>query len=158
MSSSGAYLASGFAVSEHDLEAAARLMSVVLRQDPGNARLLHRTFVLALGGGDIDLASSLADRVLTVDPEDQLAGLLLVLDDVEGDRLQPALDRLLTLERDGVGRFILPIVEAWLRAGLADRGGAVGALTADLALPGFAPPALLPHGSARTRKRLGEEK
>src|SRR3546814_1663696 len=43
MSSSGAYLASGFAVSEHDLEAAARLMSVVLRQDPGNARLLHRT-------------------------------------------------------------------------------------------------------------------
>src|SRR3546814_15809219 len=50
MSSSGAYLASGFAVSEHDLEAADRLMCAALPPDSRHPRLLHPPFVLALVG------------------------------------------------------------------------------------------------------------
>jgi tetratricopeptide (TPR) repeat protein len=142
----GAYLASNFAFSHNDLESAARLMKVVLDQDPQNMRLLRRTFVMALGGGDLELATTLADRVLASEPSDQLAGLVLALDDVKVGRLEPALDRLSSLGRDGVARFVLPIIEAWLRIGTGDRDGAVAALQAEMETPGFAPLALLHKG------------
>ncbi|HET8726626.1 MAG TPA: tetratricopeptide repeat protein, partial [Alphaproteobacteria bacterium] len=121
-------------------------MAVALAHDPANIGLLHRTFVLALSGGDMDLAVTLAERVLQGDPENQLAGLLLVLDDAERGDFAAAFDRLSTLEKDGAGRFIMPMIEGWLRAGLDDRAGAVAALEDLAGTPGFGPLAQLQRG------------
>ena len=61
----GAYLAGLYANSQRDLTAAARYMSRALEADPDNPRLLHNTFMLVAGEGQMDAVEPVYYPALT---------------------------------------------------------------------------------------------
>ncbi|HEY0292453.1 MAG TPA: tetratricopeptide repeat protein [Hansschlegelia sp.] len=73
----GNYLAGRAAGSQRDAAAAAAYFRAALKEDPRNAELLERTFLLTLVEGDMDGAMRLAERVVANDPSNRMAQLAL---------------------------------------------------------------------------------
>lgn len=73
----GNYLAGRVAGSDRDAASAAAYFRAALRDDPRNAELLERTFLLTLAEGDGDAAMRLAERVVASDPANRIARLAL---------------------------------------------------------------------------------
>ncbi|NBC32910.1 MAG: tetratricopeptide repeat protein, partial [Alphaproteobacteria bacterium] len=134
---SGAYLAGAFALSEQDLDGAARYMSQALARDPGNATLTHVTFQLLVRAGRVFDAVPLAGRLLVNRPDDTLAHLVLLLDDVRAGDLAGARDHIDRMESGDVETFALPLVEAWIHAGLGDLDRANAVLDGVAETPGL---------------------
>lgn len=124
----GTYLAANFAAAQGDVKAATGFYAHSLKDDPGNADLLERTFLFAAESGDIDQAIGLTDRVLTLDTDNRPAHLVrdvgalvkkdyaAVIKDVDG----PATGLFAALTNS--------VLDAWARAGLHDGDGALAAL------------------------------
>ena len=74
---SGNYLAGRVAGANRDASSAAAYFRAALRDDPRNAELLERTFLLTLAEGDGDAAMRLAERVVAADPSNRVARLAL---------------------------------------------------------------------------------
>lgn len=73
----GNYLAGRVAGTSRDASAAATFFRAALKDDPRNAELLERTFLLTLADGDGDAAMRLAERVIATDPTNRIARLAL---------------------------------------------------------------------------------
>lgn len=73
----GNYLAGRIAGSERDASSAAAYFRAALKDDPRNADLLERSFLLTLAEGDAAAAMRLAERVVTTDPSNRIARLAL---------------------------------------------------------------------------------
>lgn len=124
----GTYLAANFAAAQGDVRAATGFYAHSLKDDPGNADLLERTFLFAAEAGDIDQAIALTDRVLALDTENRPAHLVrevgaLVKKDYAGvikDVDQPASGLFATLTNR--------VIDAWARAGSRDVDGALASL------------------------------
>ncbi|MGD9537576.1 MAG: tetratricopeptide repeat protein [Alphaproteobacteria bacterium] len=110
----GDYLAGRYAYANHDITAAAEFMRRALESDPGDRALLQRAVTLLVADGRIDDARELAPRLIEADPSSRIAHLLLVVDDVQHDRLSAAKDRLKDIPRDGVYALLVPTLEAWI--------------------------------------------
>ena len=134
---SGAYLAGTFALSEEDLDGAARFMSQALARDPGNASLNHVTFQLLVRAGRVFDSVPLAERLLADRPDDTLAHLVLMLDDVRAGDLTGARRHIDSMESRDVEAFALPLVEAWIHAGLGDLDKSNAALDSVAAASGL---------------------
>lgn len=117
---SGAYLAGSFALSEHDLDRAARYMSQALARDTGNPTLTHVTFQLLVRAGQVFDAVPLAERLLAHRPRDTLGHMVLMLDAVRAGDLPGARAHIESMESHDVEAFALPLIEAWVHAGLGD--------------------------------------
>jgi tetratricopeptide (TPR) repeat protein len=76
-SPAGNYLAAIVAGAERDTAAAATFSREALRFDPRNPELIERAFVAAVSNGNMNEAFGLADRLLTRDPSNGLARLVL---------------------------------------------------------------------------------
>ena len=128
VSLAGTYLAANFAAAQGDVKAATGFYANSLKDDPGNADLLERTFLFAAEAGDIDQAIGLTDRVLMQDPDNRPAHLVrevgaLVKKDyaaVIKDVTQPSTGLFAALTNR--------VIEAWARAGSRDVDGALNAL------------------------------
>src|SRR5579871_3289617 len=82
----GSYLAGSLAQQEHAYGPAAEYLERALKDDPDNADLLRRTFLLRLSEGDGARAAALAKRVVAADPNAGLASLVLLVEQVkDGD-------------------------------------------------------------------------
>ncbi len=138
-SGAGAYLAGTFAASQDDQTAAAELLLHALSHDSENVRLLRRAFIASVTGGLMDVGIDLAAEVRADDPDDQLAVIVLLLDDIRQNRLATALERMERVERTGIARYVAPMLEAWILAGLGETEPALEALSALDQIDGFEP-------------------
>ena len=124
----GSYLAGSLAQREHAYGSAAEYLERALKDDPDNADLLRRAFLLRLSEGDSARAAALAKRLVVVDPRAGLASLVLLVEQVKaGDNAgaSSAVDR---MPADGLLRFSAPLVTAWVKAGQHDQKAAQAAL------------------------------
>lgn len=127
-SGAGAYLAGRAAANAHDFSNAAKYLGQALQQDPDNLELMRRTFVAMAGEGRRTEMLQLANRLVQREPLSVLANLVIALDDVRGNRLEPADRRLAELPRSGITNLVLPLVRGWIAAGRKDGASATAAL------------------------------
>jgi len=124
----GSYLAGSLAQQEHAYGPAADYIERALKDDPDNADLLRRAFLLRLSEGDGARAAALAKRVVVADPNAGLASLVLLVEQVKAGDDAGAAAAADHLPVDGLLRFSAPLVVAWIRAGQHDQKAALAAL------------------------------
>jgi len=116
VSPSGNYLAAIVAGASRDTHAASTFFREALRDDPRNQELVERAFVSALANGNMPDASVLAKRVLTRDPKNGLAHLVLGVEAIKEhkfDKARSALDGSLDRQHDITSTLLI----AWTYAG-----------------------------------------
>ncbi len=113
----GNYLAARHAQYARDTKAAAEYYLEALKNDPDNADLLQRTFLILAADGHLDEALTLARRLLEQINDDSLSILALMSADVVNGRLKEANALLDRLPDSGISTFITPLLRAWLLAG-----------------------------------------
>ncbi|MGQ9365843.1 tetratricopeptide repeat protein [Azospirillum sp. A39] len=127
-SATGSYLAGRFAQQHDDWSAAAQYMAQALAADPDDAPLLRRTYSLKLGDGAVDAAIELASRLADDEQVDQLGLTLLIADHLKNGRLDAAQTLAARLPREGLARFVGPLIDSWLAAARGDTDAALAAL------------------------------
>jgi tetratricopeptide (TPR) repeat protein len=116
-SSPGSYLAGLHAERHGKAGPAGDFLLHALAADPKNLDLLNRAFLLMVGEGRFDEATSLAERVLDISPEATLPILTLAMGDViEGD-LHLAEVKLRSLPEEGFNKFLKPLILSWVLLG-----------------------------------------
>lgn len=101
-------------------------LGAALKQDPDNASLLRRTFLLALGEGKEEDALALARRQVGKDQGGSfVAHALLVADDLRGGRTAQAAARIANLPTDGMSPYIGPLLSSWIAVAGKDYDRAV---------------------------------
>lgn len=119
-SPAGNYLAAIVAGADHDTTAAATFSREALRFDPRNPQLIERAFVSALANGNMLDAFTLADRLLTKQPTDGLAHLVLGVKALKAHQWAAARAQLAkdgpTPSRDVLANLLI----AWTWAGAGD--------------------------------------
>ncbi len=148
---SGSYLAGRFAQQNGDWNAAQKYMGDALAYDAGNAGLMQRTFLLAVGSGDFATARDLAARMIAAAQNkgstqnkgisraqarngdtDALALIFMACDAIGRHDYKGALAFLDPLPSTGFGAYTKPMLTAWARIGLKDTSGAFKALSGSL--------------------------
>src|SRR5690349_16883756 len=133
----GSYLAGSLAQQEHAYGPAAEYLERALKDDPDNADLLRRAFLLRLSQGDSDRAAVLAKRLVAADPRAGLASLVLLIEQVRAGDDAGAASAVDRLPIDGLLRFSAPLITAWVKAGQHDQKAALAALDQYDKLRGF---------------------
>lgn len=136
-SATGSYLAGRFAQHQDDWGAAALFMAHALSADPGDLALLRRTYLLKLGEGHVDAAIDLAKRLIDKDNDPQLAITLLASDNMARGKLNEADAMAARMPREGMGKYIGPLLDAWLAAARGNTDKALQALNPLSAASGF---------------------
>ena len=117
----GSYLAARHAGAERDSAAAAAYYLDVLKLDPHNPDLLSRTFLSVLTEGNVDEASKLGERLLTMDHSDRIARLVLGIRDLKQKRYASARQNFAQSVRGPVTDLTAALLTAWAQAGGATR-------------------------------------
>ena len=125
----GSYLAGRHASYHNDQQAAASYLLDALAGDPQNTRLLHRTIIALAAGGRMSEALPLAAKLSQLDPESEIARLLVFVDAIATMDLERAKRHLAALSRDGVYGLLAPMLDAWVEFGLGDMDGAFQAMS-----------------------------
>ena len=125
----GAYLAGLVARSDGDLESAADYMLQALRYDPDNPELLFPAMHLAAATGRREDTVRLARRILEAEPQHSLASLVLAVEAARSGDLEGSQARLAVLPGRGFDQVLLPMLNAWIQAGLGDVDGGLKTLS-----------------------------
>ncbi len=121
----GNFLAGLVADHEKDLPAAADFMQRALENDPENFKLLQRTLLLVAADGRHAEAVALARRLVDIDPDDNLATLMLAVDSIDQGELAAAIETLDGLPNRGLGSLMVPMLGSWLQLAGGDIDGAL---------------------------------
>ncbi len=121
----GSYLAARHAGAQRDAAAAAAYYLDVLKLDPRNPDLLSRTFLSVLSDGDIDEASKLADRLLSIDRTDRISHLVLGVRDLKQKHYGQARQNLSQSVRGPVTDLTATLTAAWAQAGAGETRAAI---------------------------------
>ena len=135
---SGSYLAGRFAQHQDDWRAASQYLAHALSADPEDLPLLRRTYLLKLGEGQMDTALGYAKRLVDKDPDPQMAITLLVADHLNRNRLKEAEALAARMPQEGMGKYVSPLLNAWLAAARGRTDEAVQALSPLSQASGFA--------------------
>ncbi len=114
--SAGKYLSSHFAQSRHDWGAANTYLKDILTADPANLELVRRSMILAMGSGDIVIASQRARELLAIEKGDGLALMILAVGDMAGERMESATTHLNDMKAGDMTDFVKPILRGWAAA------------------------------------------
>jgi len=125
---SGNYLAGRFAYRQRDVTSAAGFYREVLKKDDENRALVQRALLLTAQDGRIDQAIPLARQLVALDPGSKIGHLTLIVSAVADGRLDDALARVTSLERNGIYELLAPILEGWLKLGRGDFDAALAAI------------------------------
>ncbi len=120
---SGSYLASQFAQNQQDWKTAEQYLSRVLEHDPDNAGLQRRAMILAMGAGETSRAIAKARKIVQTDTKNDLALLVVTLDQFERAQYKDAQQTLKQIQSGSIGELIAPVLNAWA----ASANGAVDA-------------------------------
>ncbi|MEM1197699.1 MAG: tetratricopeptide repeat protein [Pseudomonadota bacterium] len=110
---SGAYLAGIQAGKARDTEAAARFIARALERDPNDPELITRSFMLELGGGNIERARVLAKRVVEHDKRHRVARLVLALEEMRAKRHNEARVHLEHAAYTPIGQLTSALLTGW---------------------------------------------
>ena len=124
----GNYLSALIASADRDTPAAEVYYREALRVDPRNPDLLERAFAAALSNGDEVSASSLGERLLGRDPNNNLARLAMAVRDIEQGQFSPARAHLAGADAMRVRDVTAALLTAWCYAGQSDLRRALDAL------------------------------
>ncbi len=124
----GKFLAGQHAEALQDTENAASFLMHVLEENPDDQKLLRRTFVLALTGGQMETAISLARRIDESGGRMSTADLLLGVDLLRQGKFEAARDAFDAMPRNGLATYAAPLALAWSRVGLGAIDEALEAL------------------------------
>lgn len=138
MTASGAYLAGSEAYRVGDFGVAGHYLERALTVDPDNIDLLRQTFLVETGEGRTDRSVALAHRVILVEPQNAIASLVLMIDDLKSGRLDAADKRLADLPHTGINNLLTPMTRAWVAAGKKDAAGAYAQLQPLSSISSFA--------------------
>jgi tetratricopeptide (TPR) repeat protein len=116
----GNYLSALIASADRDTPAAEVYYQEALRVDPRNSDLLERAFASALSNGDEVSASSLGERLLARDPNNNLARLAIAVRDIEQGQFASARGHLTGTDAMRVRDVTAVILIAWSYAGQSD--------------------------------------
>src|SRR5262249_21340623 len=108
----GSYLAGRHAQHQKDYAAAAGYYARALSSDPDDYDLMTRTLLLEVSDGRMKEAMPLASRIVSIEPNAAIAGLLLIADKMNSGDLAGAETLALALPRDGIHRFVAPLALA----------------------------------------------
>ncbi len=147
-SATGSYLAGRFARNQDDWRSAARYMARALASDPAEINLVHQTFLLKLGDGDMDAALALGGMIAGLGvpegaPADasrlpMITAAFLAADHLAKGRLDAAAAMADRVSEEGVGRFVAPLTRAWVLAAKGRTDDALAALAPLSGATGFA--------------------
>lgn len=124
----GNYLAATHARAQNDSAAAANFMNQVLAADPKNSSVLQMTFLLNVQDGATELALPLAKQLLQTQPDNQLAGMSLISEAFKKRDYALAKTQIASLDPQGLGELLKPMLGAWAEAGLGNMDAALSAL------------------------------
>jgi tetratricopeptide (TPR) repeat protein len=116
----GNYLSALIASADRDTPAAEVYYREALRADPRNPDLLERAFAAALSNGDESSASSLGERLLTRDPNNNLARLAIAVHDIEQGQFASARAHLGSADAMRARDVTTALLTAWCYAGQSD--------------------------------------
>lgn len=112
----GDYLAGQFAQRHQDWAAADKFMNRIMDYDPENIELQKRAMVLSMGANEVGRAVAMARKVLSIEPENQLALLFITLDDFSRQDYDAVLKHMTALPDGSVAELIKPLLTAWAKA------------------------------------------
>ena len=124
----GNYLSALIASADRDTLAAEVYYREALRADPRNPDLLERAFDAALSNGDEPSATSLGERLLTRDLNNNLARLAIAVRDIEQGQFASARAHLSGADAMRARDVTAALLTAWSYAGQSDLHHALDAL------------------------------
>lgn len=130
VSVSGNYLASRHAEAKRDLSNAANYLKMVLESDSENTSLLRRTIMVMVIDGKVSEAAVLAEKLIGLGDNFQLAHMILVVRAIKNNQLDSAENYLGAMSNGGVATVIKPLVRGWMLAGQGRTDDALIALSA----------------------------
>jgi tetratricopeptide (TPR) repeat protein len=135
----GSYLEGQHAQHEHDYGAAAKYFGQAMSQDPSDYELINKTFLFDLSEGRIDEAKTLADKINQIDPASPLPALVIILGRLQSGDGAGADTMAQSMPREGIHRFVSPLVQAWAKVADNQPDQAILALAPLKDIQGFAP-------------------
>ena len=124
----GSYLAARHARLHRDMAAAHHYIARALADEPDNPDLLETALTSALAERDMAAAEAFAERLAAAAPDSGVARVALATAaTIEGDPAAAA-ETAANIPRTGIGRYIVPLLQAWTLAGTGDADGALAAL------------------------------
>ena len=124
----GSYLAGRHAQTLKDSAKASAFMLRVLEENPGDQKLLRRTFLLTLAAGNFEVAVPLAKRIEESGGKMSTASLLLGIEAARNSDFESARKQFDALPRRGLSAYAAPLASAWSSAGVGDYDAALKAL------------------------------
>ena len=124
----GNYLSALVASADRDTLAAEVYYRETLRADPRNPDLLERAFAAALSNGDEATATSLGERLLAHDPNNNLARLAIAVHDIEEGQFASARAHLASGDATHARDVTAALLTAWCFAGQSDMRRALDVL------------------------------
>jgi tetratricopeptide (TPR) repeat protein len=124
----GNYLAGRQANVLRDAASASAYYLAALRSDPKNPELLELAFYSVLAEGDIDEATKLADRLLTVDKTNRNAHLILGVRALKHKQYGPAKQQFAQAVRGPITDLTATLLSAWAMQGAGDTSAAVASI------------------------------
>src|SRR5437868_8147818 len=124
----GSYLAARHASVERDASSAAAFYRSALRTDPKNNELLDRAFISSLADGDIDEAVKLADRILTIDKSNRVAGLVVGVRDLKTKKYAAAQSNINQSVRGPITDLVATLLSGWANYGAGDTKAAIAGI------------------------------
>jgi tetratricopeptide (TPR) repeat protein len=128
LTTSGSYLAARHASVERDASSAAAFYRSALRTDPKNNELLDRAFISSLADGDIDEATKLADRILTMDKANRVARLVVGVRDLKQKKYPAAQLNINQSIRGPITDLVATLLSGWASYGAGDAKAAVATI------------------------------
>ena len=121
---SGSYLAATQAELRDDHEQAAFYYTRTLGFDLENPQLLQRAMQAQVASGDVSVAATIAERLLTLNSENQFATLVAIANDVQRNEPARALARLDQGEQ-GMTPLLADLLRGWLMLAMGDEDAAL---------------------------------
>lgn len=110
----GSYLAGRYASSKHDTIEAAMYMRRALDYEPANRHILEQTFLLELMAGHWPQASTLANKLIAIDPSHPFARLFRGVDEFKDKRYDNSQAHFTAGNEGPLGALIGRIAQAWI--------------------------------------------
>lgn len=125
----GNYLVGRHAERQRDFDKASEALSRALENNPNDLGLLRRAFFLALEAGQVDRAIQLGHKLDDAGLTFSTVQLLLTAESVKNKDYPAALSRLNSMKREDLGRYTVPLAQAWAHAGAGQTDRALSALS-----------------------------
>lgn len=111
------YLSARFAAAHHDLPVAAKLFAGCLKLNPNNSQLLASSFFYATSSGDVENGARLAKRLITVQPGQRMAHLVLAAAALKDREYDTAHREIAAANKDILAAYGVQLLDAWALAG-----------------------------------------